>query len=188
MNAVNIPEHASGIALMGTNTIALTTFEGAIHLLNVSNPVNVQLIGKYVAPPPEQTTFALPPASFNGAVTFLNPHVVVAASESDGQLYFVDFVAPANPMLISQLQARASSFVVDAANNLLILSVQEGNPYAGGLTSGDFAVVDIANLTTPQFLGALNTVGSGRSVVMLGPNFMRWLMARTRSSVYRLSV
>jgi len=166
-DAQNRPQQASGLALTGTNTIALTTFNGSIHLLDVSNPLSVQLLSRYDAPPPQQFE---PPVSFNGTIAFINSHVVVAASEFNGKLYFIDFATTANPTLISDVQARASGFVVDTANNLLILSVQEGNPYSSDPRSGDFAVVDITNLTTPNFLGSLNTVGSGRTVLMIGPN------------------
>ena len=167
LDSQNIPEQISGVALYGTSTLALTTFNGTIHLLNVANPASVQLLSKFMAPPPQSTA---PSASFNGPVTFINPTTVVASSEFDGQLYFVDFAAQANPVLKSKLQARAAAFAVDNVNNLLILAGQEGNPFAGSFGNGDFVVVDITDLTAPQIRSTLNTVGNGRGVVPIGTN------------------
>jgi uncharacterized protein (TIGR03437 family) len=166
MNA-SISEHTSGIAVTGTSTLALTTFEGTIYLLNAADPANIQSLGKYIAPPPQS---AEPPASFNGAVAFINPNLVVAASQFNGRLYFVDFATPANPTLKSQLPAFANSVVVDPTGNRLLLANHGSNPFAGTLGSGDFAVVDISIISSPRLQASINTPGGGSGLVQMGTN------------------
>ncbi len=166
--ATNEPERTSGVALTGTATLALTTFEGSIYYLNATDPANIQVLGKYVAPPPQPS---MPPALFHGPVLFVNATTVVAASISDGGLYFVDFATPANPSLVSKLQAPAFDFALDSQNNLLLMANESGNPFVSpDPANGDFVVVDIKNLSTPRLVTSLITPGSGRSVVMMGPN------------------
>jgi hypothetical protein len=166
-NAAGGQEFTSGLAVMGSGTVALVTFQGSIHYLNAVDPANIQVLGKFVAPPPSPT---MSPTSFQGAVAFVNATTVVAASEYNSTLFFVDFATPANPVVLSQLQARARGFVVDMANNLLLLVNEEGNPFASNFDSGDLIVVDIRNLTTPYLAGSINTPGAGRGAVMMGTN------------------
>jgi|GEM_PF-1796776 len=167
VSAAGVVEHTSGVAVTGTGTVALTTFEGTIHLLNATDPANIQVLGKYVAPPPTQF---MPPASFNSAVAFLSSSVVVAASESDSNLYFVDFSAPASPTLKSTLQAHARGFALDSTAGQLILAGEESNPFSASPSSGDLIIVDTSNLAAPRVVAALNTPGSGRGVVVMGTN------------------